>query len=206
MPTIRELLKDGDQDKLAAAVLDRHAAGVMGVDMGSPEGDRTVYAIPRGRAAGKATAMLQERILKIIGAAEYAEKSHLINGTIKGFNVPAIKVGAYTLRQSRAHCRAKTASIQILRANYGNWDLIKSFRYTRGKVESKLEALGKARNRAMKLTKSGDRWAHLGDPDKNWQIDYDRENGNYQHHCLKCKSSFMGHKHRLICRKCDPNG
>jgi len=198
MPTFAELLSDKSRDVLTDVV--------VGVDPGAPEGDRSVeMRVHPSRRAGKATQIMHDRLRSILGT-EYDRRADLIGSTIKGFNLPAVIVGAYTLRQSRAHCRAETASIQILQANGGNWDLIKSFRYTRGRVESKLEALGKARNHACELTKTSDEYAHLGDPSRNWQSDYPRENGCYQNSCSSCKNKFVGHKHRYLCRKCDTDG
>ena len=51
-------------------------------------------------------------------------------------------------------------------------------------------------------TEGNDRWRHLADPRKNWQIDYSNENGNYSNKCYKCGSVFVGNKGRFICREC----
>ena len=39
-------------------------------------------------------------------------------------------------------------------------------------------------------------------PAKNWDEDKDQENGNYMNKCIYCKSFFMGHKRRVICKEC----
>lgn len=37
---------------------------------------------------------------------------------------------------------------------------------------------------------------------RNWTEDYIHENGKYTNVCAKCKSVFLGHKRRVVCRKC----
>lgn len=37
---------------------------------------------------------------------------------------------------------------------------------------------------------------------RNWTEDYSHENGQYVNHCLDCKNTFIGHKRRVICRRC----
>lgn len=39
---------------------------------------------------------------------------------------------------------------------------------------------------------------HLG----NWTEDYSHENGNYLCKCFQCNENFVGHKRRIICKKC----
>ena len=39
-------------------------------------------------------------------------------------------------------------------------------------------------------------------PAKNWDEDKDQENGNYMNKCIYCKSFFMGHKRRVVCKEC----
>ena len=41
-----------------------------------------------------------------------------------------------------------------------------------------------------------------GEPDCDWIEDSSHENGNYFCKCLPCGSDFIGHKRRLVCRKC----
>lgn len=35
-----------------------------------------------------------------------------------------------------------------------------------------------------------------------WPADFSHENGNYECICAVCKLTFVGHKRRVICRKC----
>jgi hypothetical protein len=39
-------------------------------------------------------------------------------------------------------------------------------------------------------------------PDKNWDEDYELENGKYFNTCVFCKDTFVGHKRRFVCKKC----
>jgi|SRR6478609_1341506 len=39
-------------------------------------------------------------------------------------------------------------------------------------------------------------------PERNWEEDFSHENGNYINTCIECKLAFMGHKRRVICKKC----
>lgn len=41
-----------------------------------------------------------------------------------------------------------------------------------------------------------------GSPDCDWTEDSSHENGNYFCKCLPCGADFIGHKRRLVCRKC----
>lgn len=36
----------------------------------------------------------------------------------------------------------------------------------------------------------------------DWTDDFHLENGNYLNSCLNCKTTFTGHKRRMICRAC----
>jgi len=38
--------------------------------------------------------------------------------------------------------------------------------------------------------------------DRDWEEDFTHENGNYQMNCLICEKSFIGHKRRIVCKKC----
>lgn len=38
---------------------------------------------------------------------------------------------------------------------------------------------------------------------KDWPEDFAEENGKYLNQCLNCKSSFYGHKRRMICKECE---
>jgi hypothetical protein len=40
----------------------------------------------------------------------------------------------------------------------------------------------------------------------NWTEDFTHENGNYMNTCIRCKNDFMGHKRRVVCKKCWGNG
>ena len=42
----------------------------------------------------------------------------------------------------------------------------------------------------------------LMDSHKSWQQDYELENGQYMNNCIYCKSIFIGHKRRIICKEC----
>lgn len=37
----------------------------------------------------------------------------------------------------------------------------------------------------------------------DWPEDFPHENGNYMNRCVRCQQSFMGNKHRAICKRCD---
>lgn len=41
------------------------------------------------------------------------------------------------------------------------------------------------------------------DKERNWETDYQFENGNYMTQCIICKHYFFGHKYRVRCRKCE---
>ena len=36
----------------------------------------------------------------------------------------------------------------------------------------------------------------------DWTDDFSHENGNYENRCVRCDSTFYGHKRRLVCKKC----
>jgi len=36
----------------------------------------------------------------------------------------------------------------------------------------------------------------------NWTEDFPHENGNYENVCIRCESHFLGHKRRVVCKKC----
>lgn len=40
--------------------------------------------------------------------------------------------------------------------------------------------------------------------DRNWTEDFSHENGKYINKCTICSHYFIGHKRRVICKKCDP--
>lgn len=42
--------------------------------------------------------------------------------------------------------------------------------------------------------------------DHDYSEDFSHENGRYCGKCPTCKSDFMGHKRRFICRKCQKPG
>ena len=37
---------------------------------------------------------------------------------------------------------------------------------------------------------------------RDWNCDFDHENGQYENQCCKCRQFFTGHKRRVICRVC----
>lgn len=37
---------------------------------------------------------------------------------------------------------------------------------------------------------------------RDWIDDFKHENGNYFNECIKCHSSFIGHKRRVVCKEC----
>ena len=56
-----------------------------------------------------------------------------------------------------------------------------------------------------KAAEASDKWAHVASPAKNYQEDYELENGNYGCYCIKCKTEFVGYKGRVLCRECKPH-
>ena len=42
----------------------------------------------------------------------------------------------------------------------------------------------------------------LADYVGNWKEDFIHENGNYMNICIRCDEEFLGHKRRVICKKC----
>ncbi len=42
-------------------------------------------------------------------------------------------------------------------------------------------------------------------PERNWEMDFSHENGNYQNKCVRCEQMFMGHKRRCVCKQCANN-
>ena len=36
----------------------------------------------------------------------------------------------------------------------------------------------------------------------NWTDDFSHENGNYVNTCVICDHNFLGHKRRIVCKKC----
>ena len=40
------------------------------------------------------------------------------------------------------------------------------------------------------------------DSPKNWTEDFTHENGQYSCWCSRCRSSFIGHKRRILCKEC----
>lgn len=43
---------------------------------------------------------------------------------------------------------------------------------------------------------------HLQENEGNWIEDFEHENGNYSNICIRCKNEFLGHKRRVVCKKC----
>jgi len=43
---------------------------------------------------------------------------------------------------------------------------------------------------------------YLFDSKKNWQEDYECGENCYESICSVCGCSFLGHKHRFICKEC----
>lgn len=39
--------------------------------------------------------------------------------------------------------------------------------------------------------------------DRNWIEDFSHENGNYSNICILCNNRFLGHKRRVVCKKCN---
>lgn len=37
---------------------------------------------------------------------------------------------------------------------------------------------------------------------QDWTADFSHENGNYQRNCICCKTMFLGHKRRVVCKVC----
>jgi len=37
---------------------------------------------------------------------------------------------------------------------------------------------------------------------RNWEEDFEHENGDYICKCVHCDHAFRGHKRRVVCRKC----
>lgn len=46
----------------------------------------------------------------------------------------------------------------------------------------------------------------LANYEGNWTEDFSYENGNYMNMCIRCDQEFLGHKRRVICKKCFSNG
>lgn len=38
--------------------------------------------------------------------------------------------------------------------------------------------------------------------ERDFQEDFEHENGCYQNKCVKCNQLFLGHKYRRICKTC----
>lgn len=38
--------------------------------------------------------------------------------------------------------------------------------------------------------------------ERDWEEDFEHENGNYSNRCMECKLYFYGYKRRVICKKC----
>lgn len=43
----------------------------------------------------------------------------------------------------------------------------------------------------------------LFENDRNWIEDFSHENGNYSNICILCNNRFLGHKRRVVCKKCN---
>lgn len=37
---------------------------------------------------------------------------------------------------------------------------------------------------------------------RNWTEDFELENGQYMDGCIECKTEFIGHKRRVVCKTC----
>lgn len=48
------------------------------------------------------------------------------------------------------------------------------------------------------------KWLDLWNEDnpRNWSEDFSHENGNYINTCCFCKLEFIGHKRKIICKRC----
>lgn len=44
--------------------------------------------------------------------------------------------------------------------------------------------------------------ATLAGIDRDWEEDFELENGVYESQCCRCQNMFTGHKRRVICRRC----
>ena len=44
--------------------------------------------------------------------------------------------------------------------------------------------------------------ARLSAGPRDWPVDFNQENGQYQRSCIMCQLPFIGNKHRLVCRQC----
>lgn len=42
----------------------------------------------------------------------------------------------------------------------------------------------------------------LDNKEGNWVEDFSHENGNYMNICCVCQKEFLGHKRRVVCKKC----
>lgn len=42
----------------------------------------------------------------------------------------------------------------------------------------------------------------LTQSERSWPEDYTHENGNYTNICCQCSLHFVGHKRRVVCKKC----
>ena len=40
----------------------------------------------------------------------------------------------------------------------------------------------------------------------DWPEDFAHENGQYVNKCIRCRESFIGHKRRATCKRCDTHG
>lgn len=38
--------------------------------------------------------------------------------------------------------------------------------------------------------------------ERNWEEDFDKENGQYLNNCITCKQLFIGYKRRIVCKAC----
>lgn len=39
-------------------------------------------------------------------------------------------------------------------------------------------------------------------PERDWEEDFEHENGCYECNCIECNHSFFGHKRRVNCKLC----
>ena len=42
----------------------------------------------------------------------------------------------------------------------------------------------------------------ISDMQEDWTEDFEHENGNYSHICWQCGKHFIGHKRRVVCKRC----
>jgi hypothetical protein len=43
---------------------------------------------------------------------------------------------------------------------------------------------------------------YFGDKERDWEGDFDKENGQYLNMCCRCNQLFVGYKRRMVCKAC----